>query len=81
MSLAYSAAQGGFAIAPHDTNQLATYTRGICFVVAGALKVLMADGTTITFTSGALAAGIIHPLSVKQVFSTGTTATGIFGVY
>jgi hypothetical protein len=47
--------------------------------VAGAVKVTFFDGTTVTF--GTLVAGVIHPLRVKRVFATGTTATGIIGVY
>jgi hypothetical protein len=76
-----STGQGAFAITPHDSNNLTTSTRGICFATAGALKVRLADGNDVTFTSGALAAGIIHPLRVIRVWSTGTTAASIFGVY
>ncbi len=53
--------------------------RGISFAVAGALKVTTTGGQTVTITSGALSAGIIHPIGIVRVFSTGTTATGIWG--
>jgi hypothetical protein len=39
----------------------------------------MADGTSATFN--ALQVGVIHPLSVKQVKATGTTATNIVVLY
>ncbi len=64
-------------VVPHDTNELDVLTRGISFSVIGALKVVTAGGETVTIPSGSLAAGIIHPLRVKQVFDTGTTATNI----
>lgn len=64
-------------VTPHDSNELSAVTRGISFAAAGALKVVTVNGDTVTIPSGALAAGIIHPLRVKQVWSTGTTATGI----
>jgi hypothetical protein len=39
----------------------------------------MADGTTVLFTD--LVAGVVHPLAVKRVRSTSTTATSIVGIY
>ena len=52
-------------------------TRGISFAAAGALSVLTAEDETVVIPSGALAAGIMHPLSIKRVNTSGTTATGI----
>lgn len=72
-------AQGGAAVTPHDTNNLAIPTRGLYVGVSGNVKVDMIDGSTLTFVG--LAAGIIHPLAVRRVYSTGTTATSIVGVY
>ena len=68
-------------ITPHDTNELSYVTRGISFGTAGALKVKTAGGDTVTIPSGALAAGVIHPLRVVQVFSTGTGASDIAGYW
>lgn len=65
------------SITAHDTNLFAP-TRGLYVGVSGNVKVTMLDGTEITF--GNLAAGVIHPLQVVQVFSTGTTATGIIAL-
>lgn len=45
---------------------------------AGALKVDMADGTTVTLT---VPTGIYLPIAVKKVYATGTAATGIVAFY
>lgn len=73
-------ARGGFVVTPADSD-LTTYTRGICFATAGALRVTFVNGDDVTFPSGALAAGVIHPLAVKRVWSTSTTAASIVGIY
>ena len=54
--------------------------RGIAFGGAGILKVTTMDGNDRTIPSGVLAAGQIHPLRVKRVWSATTTATDIWGV-
>lgn len=62
-----------------DNNDLPFVTRGISFATEGDLEVLLAESeTAITIPSGALSAGIIHPLRVRRVL-TGTTATDIVG--
>jgi hypothetical protein len=68
----------GFSITPSDDTDLTIATRGIYVGVSGDLKVITLKGTTLTFVG--LAAGIIHPLRVKRVVSTGTSATDIIGV-
>lgn len=69
-----------FVIVPDDVNKLAHRTRGLYVGVAGNVSVEMAeDGTAIIFTS--LSAGIIHPIAVRRVNATGTTATNIVGIY
>lgn len=76
------AASRCFLITPHATNELAYVTRGISFGTAGALEVVLeGDTNSVVIPSGALAAGVIHPLRVKRVVSTGTTASGIVGYY
>lgn len=72
-------ARGGFLITAHDTNELDQVTRAISFGTAGALAVVMQDGSDFIIPSGALAAGVMHPLRIKKVKSTGTTASGIVG--
>ena len=65
-------------VTPSDSADLTGgATRGVSFAAAGDLKVITDKAETVVIPSGALAAGIIHPLSVTRIFSTGTTATGI----
>lgn len=69
-----------FAITKNDSADLAFVTRGIYVGGSGDLAVILdADSSAVTFVG--LAAGVIHPLAVKRVMSTGTTATSIVGVY
>lgn len=77
----YSAdpAVGGFAITTSDSTDLPARTRGLIVTAAGDVKVTFYDGTTVTLP--ALVAGVIHPVCVRRVWSTSTTATGIVGVY
>ncbi len=72
-------ATGGGSVTPSDSTELTYTTRGLYVGVAGNVAVVMADGTSVTLTG--LAAGVVHPLRVKQVRSTGTTATGIVGFW
>jgi hypothetical protein len=74
-----SPAGHAFEVTVHDTNQLPFSTRGIYVGVSGDLKVETTGGETVTFVG--LAAGIIHPIRVVQVYNTGTSATDIIGVY
>lgn len=67
------------AVTPHDTNDLSKTTRGVYVGVSGDVKVDLAGGDTVTFVG--LAAGVIHPLRVTRIYSTGTTATSILGVW
>lgn len=61
-----------------DADDFTTFpVRGVSFGTAGALKVLTAGGDTVTVPSGALAVGVIHPMQLRRVFSTGTTAADI----
>lgn len=76
---AMAPAHGAFAVTPDDVTELATLTRGIYVGGAGNLKATLEDGTTVTFT--AIAVGVIHPIRAKIIFSNGTTATLILGVY
>lgn len=54
--------------------------RGVVFGTAGILKITTMDDTDRTIPSGVLAAGVIHPIRVKRVWSTTTTAADIWGV-
>lgn len=54
--------------------------RGLMLTVAGTIKIRMRGGNDVTLLSGTLAPGVIHPVRFTRVWSTGTTATGLFGV-
>lgn len=54
--------------------------RGILIGVAGIVKLTTNAGTTVTLPSGALAAGIIHPIRFTRVWNGTTTATDIYGI-
>jgi len=75
------AMHSAMGVTPSDTVDLPNVSRGIYVGgQAGNLRVNLADDTTaIQFTS--LAVGIVHPLAVKRVFATGTSATGIIALY
>jgi hypothetical protein len=65
-----------FTITPADGTDVPTGTRAIYVGVAGDVSLLLLDNTTtVTLT---LAAGW-HPIAMKRVRSTGTTATGLIG--
>ena len=70
---------GAVAIVPADGSDLAIATRGLYVGVAGDVACHMVNGDIVTFV--ALAAGVVHPLSVRRVLESGTTATDIVGVY
>jgi hypothetical protein len=72
-------ANSAYSITPSDSAELGIYTRGIYVGTSGDLAVMMVSGDIVTFAS--LSAGVIHPIRVKMVYSTGTTATDIIGVY
>ena len=78
-SKAKNAAAANLSDAANLTNGL---TSGLYVGGAGNVVVTlenMADGASITLT--ALAVGVVHPLAVKRVWATGTTATGILAMY
>ena len=72
-------AVNAFAVTPHDTNELTSHTRGIYVGVTGNVKITTINGDAVTFVG--LASGVIHPIMAKIIWSAGTTATSIVGVY
>ena len=52
-----------------------TPSRGLYVGGTGNVSCLLADGATVLFT--AMAAGVIHPISVLRVNTSGTTATSL----
>lgn len=69
----------GAAVTPHDTNNLATFTRGLWVGGAGTLRVTLVGGSQLDFAG--VPAGILLPLRVQRVHATGTTATGIVALW
>ena len=68
-------------VTPNDGADLTdTPTRGIYVGVSGDLAVVGEENAASVVLVG-IAAGIIHPIAVKRVLATGTTATGIVAVY
>jgi hypothetical protein len=74
-----SPAANAFVIAPHDTNPQSKRTRAIYVGAAGNVKVTMRGAGEVTFVN--VAAGTILPISVTHVWSTGTTASSMLGLY
>ena len=55
------------------------FTRGILLAESGDIAIV--DHTDQTVVLPALAAGVVHPISCKEIKSTGTTATGIVAAF
>lgn len=74
-----SPAINAFSVTPNDSTDIVEVTRGLYVGVSGDVKVTTAAGDTVTFVG--LAAGVMHPIRVTRVWSTGTTATDIIGLH
>lgn len=73
-------AVGGMTITPADADIVFTgslFPRGISIGAVGTLHITTFDGTEFTYGSSELATGLIHPIAVRRVWATGTSATGI----
>lgn len=73
-------ASNGRAVTPNDGADLAEVTRAVYVGGAGDLRVML-RGDTAPVTLVAVPAGTFCPLRVKRVHATGTTATGIVGLF
>lgn len=71
--------RGGFDITPDNGNDLSIVTRAIMVTAAGDVAVVFRDGTSITLP--ALQPGVQYAVRLSRVLVTGTTATGIKGLY
>lgn len=65
------------AITPSDSDNLANTAKAFFVGVAGDVKFTTLGGDTVTM---AMPVGY-HPISIVKVFSTGTTASGIYALY
>lgn len=68
-----SPARHAYAITPDDNNDLATVTRAIYSGNGGDVVCILCDSTT-EVTLKSMGPGMILPLRVKRVKSTGTTS-------
>lgn len=67
------------AITPDDGADLAHVTRALYVGVGGELSVVMLSGDTVTFSN--VSPGMLYPLRLSRVLSTGTTAGALVGLY
>lgn len=74
-------ARGGMAITPADSDIVfpagAGFPKAISFGTAGTLSIVTTNGNALTYASGELAAGVLHPICVMRVNTTGTSAVNI----
>lgn len=82
-----SPAFASMAITPSDTDYLADandkalVTRAIMSSAGGTITVELAGNAAGTYLAFTMAANVIYPLAVVRVRSTGTAATGIYGLF
>lgn len=69
----------GFAISPSDSAQLPFLAKVVWVGGAGSLAMVLLGGDTITLL--AVPAGTLLTMNVTQVLLTGTSATGLVGLY
>lgn len=79
MSSDLSPAANAYAVTPHDTNLQPNPTRALYVGGAGNVKVTMVGGQEVTFVG--VAAGTVLPIRAKIIWSTGTTASSLLGLY
>ena len=67
------------AILPADGADLPCATRALYVAGGGDLRVRMLGGGEVTFA--AVPGGVVLPLRVRRVLATGTSATGLVGLW
>jgi len=67
------------AVTPHDTNELAQYSRGLIVGVAGDVALVFEFDTDPVVLP--CLAGVLYPYAVKKVMATDTDAEDIVVVY
>ena len=72
-----SPASGGAALSPDDNADLAQVTRALWVGTSGDVSVVLKSGDAVTFKN---ATGWM-PMRVARLMATGTSATGIVGVW
>lgn len=69
------------SITPNDTIDIAETPRALFINVGGTLKVIAADNEDSEAVTLVVTNGFILPGRIRRVFATGTTASGIFGLF
>lgn len=72
-------AVSGADIVPDDATDLASLPRALMVTTGGDVAVEFRDGAQLVLPS--LTPGVIYPIRAKRVLATGTSATGIKGLY
>lgn len=68
-----------FAIAPSNTADLPNVIRQLYVGVGGNVRIDTLQGETVDFIG--VLAGTLYDIQAKKVWSTGTTATNMVGIY
>lgn len=71
-------ARHAFAVTPSDGTDLTNRVVALYVGAAGDVKLDTWGGETVTFTN--VPVGVL-PVRVRRVYATGTTASGIIGLY
>ena len=72
-------ASSAFAITPNDSTDLEHTTRAIYTGSGGDIaRILVDDSASVTLS--VVPAGVILPVQVKRILSTGTTSSGMIGL-
>lgn len=61
-----------------DGTNLSVTPRAFIAAVGGTIKITDRSGTAFTLT---VLAGVVYPIRPTRIWSTGTSATGIIGLY
>lgn len=72
-------AENAVGVTPDDATDLIGSPRAIYVGGAGSLKVTLLGGSVVILA--AVNEGVIYPIRVKRVWSTGTTATGLIVLF
>ena len=72
-------AENAFAVTPNDGSDLAEVTRALYVGTGGNLAVVLAAGSDVTLLN--VQSGTVLPIRCRRVKVTGTTASGLVGLF
>jgi hypothetical protein len=78
---AESPAKNSFAITPHASNEVGTYIPRAIYVGGGGTLAMRLAGDTADVSWIGVPAGCVIPVRPLYIRATGTTCTGIIGLY